>query len=52
MDAGPDPALVDECLRRLEITTVPLVVLTHFHDDHVGGLAGVLDGRDGGGGRR
>jgi competence protein ComEC len=24
---------------------VPLVVLTHFHADHVDGLAGVLDGR-------
>lgn len=46
VDAGPDPVLIDECLRRLEITAVPLVVLTHFHDDHVGGLDGVLDGRD------
>ncbi|WP_457205901.1 ComEC/Rec2 family competence protein, partial [Nocardioides sp. P5_C9_2] len=45
VDAGPDPVLMDDCLRRLEITSVPLVVLTHFHDDHVGGLAGVLDGR-------
>ncbi|KRF30638.1 competence protein ComEC [Nocardioides sp. Soil805] len=46
VDAGPDPVLMDECLRRLEITSVPLVVLTHFHDDHVAGLAGVLDGRE------
>ncbi len=46
VDAGPDPVLIDECLRRLEITTVPLVVLTHFHDDHVGGLAGVLEDRE------
>ena len=45
LDAGPDPALVDGCLDRLEIETVPLVVLTHFHADHVDGLPGVLDGR-------
>lgn len=45
VDAGPDPALVDRCLDRLGVERVPLVVLTHFHDDHVAGLAGVLDGR-------
>jgi competence protein ComEC len=45
VDAGPDPALVDGCLRTLGITEVPLVVLTHFHADHVAGLAGVLRGR-------
>ncbi|WP_406727587.1 ComEC/Rec2 family competence protein [Streptomyces sp. GD-15H] len=45
VDAGPDPALVDRCLRSLGITAVPLVVLTHFHADHVAGLPGVLRGR-------
>ncbi|MFD9025946.1 ComEC/Rec2 family competence protein [Streptomyces parvulus] len=45
VDAGPDPALVDGCLRTLGITRVPLVVLTHFHADHVAGLPGVLRGR-------
>jgi competence protein ComEC len=45
IDAGPDPTLVDRCLRRLEITQVSLVVLTHFHADHVDGLDGVLRGR-------
>ncbi|MFD9321514.1 ComEC/Rec2 family competence protein [Streptomyces sp. NPDC060053] len=45
VDAGPDPALVDRCLRKLGITRVPLVVLTHFHADHVAGLPGVLRGR-------
>ncbi|MEU4143665.1 ComEC/Rec2 family competence protein [Streptomyces parvulus] len=45
VDAGPDPALVDGCLRTLGITLVPLVVLTHFHADHVAGLPGVLRGR-------
>ncbi|MEV0205486.1 ComEC/Rec2 family competence protein [Streptomyces sp. NPDC050788] len=45
VDAGPDPALVDHCLRTLGITRIPLVVLTHFHADHVAGLPGVLRGR-------
>ena len=30
---------------RLGVDEVPLVVLTHFHADHVDGLAGVFDGR-------
>ncbi|MEV7980543.1 ComEC/Rec2 family competence protein [Streptomyces sp. NPDC086519] len=46
VDAGPDPALVDHCLRELGITRIPLVVLTHFHADHVAGLPGVLRGRE------
>ena len=45
VDAGPDPRAMDGCLRRLGIERVPLVVLTHFHADHVDGLAGVLRGR-------
>ena len=45
IDAGPDPAAADECLRRLDVTRIPLVVLTHFHADHVDGLPGVLAGR-------
>jgi competence protein ComEC len=45
VDAGPDSAAVDRCLDRLGVESVPLVVLTHFHDDHVAGLSGVLDGR-------
>ena len=38
VDAGPDPAAVDRCLDRLDVERVPLVVLTHFHADHVDGL--------------
>ncbi|SCK06720.1 competence protein ComEC [Streptomyces sp. AmelKG-D3] len=45
VDAGPDPRSVDRCLRDLGVTRVPLVVLTHFHADHVRGLPGVLRGR-------
>ena len=42
VDTGPDPVPVDGCLRRLGVRSVPLLVLTHFHADHIGGLAGVL----------
>ena len=40
VDAGPDPRAVDACLRRLGVERVPLLVLTHFHADHVDGVAG------------
>lgn len=45
VDAGPEPAAVDACLNRLGLSSVPLVVMTHFHADHVDGLPGVVDGR-------
>ncbi|MFF2325764.1 MULTISPECIES: ComEC/Rec2 family competence protein [unclassified Streptomyces] len=45
VDTGPDPRLADRCLRDLGISEVPLLVLTHFHADHVQGLPGVLRGR-------
>ncbi|MFF5972031.1 ComEC/Rec2 family competence protein [Streptomyces sp. NPDC012769] len=45
VDAGPDPAPVDRCLRDLGVRRIPLLVLTHFHADHVAGLPGVLRGR-------
>lgn len=45
IDAGPDPDAIDGCLDRLSIDRIPLVVLTHFHADHVDGLEGVLRGR-------
>jgi competence protein ComEC len=45
VDAGPDPGLVDRCLRDLGVERVALVVLTHLHADHVEGLPGVLRGR-------
>ncbi|HEU5144370.1 MAG TPA: ComEC/Rec2 family competence protein, partial [Dermatophilaceae bacterium] len=46
VDTGPDPDLMDGCLRRLGVEVVDLVVLTHFHADHTDGLAGVLDRRE------
>lgn len=45
VDTGPDPSRVDGCLHRLGIDTVPVVLLTHFHADHIDGLSGVLEGR-------
>ena len=45
VDAGPDPRVIDRCLDDLGVRRIPLVVLTHFHADHVDGLPGVLDGR-------
>ncbi|MXG91054.1 MBL fold metallo-hydrolase [Nocardioides sp. YIM 123512] len=45
VDAGPDPGQVDRCLDRLGVHRVPLLVLTHFHADHVDGTSGVADGR-------
>ena len=45
IDAGGDAHAVDQCLTGLRVTSIPLLVLTHFHADHVGGLVGVLHGR-------
>ena len=36
IDVGPDPIAMDQCLRKLGIKSIPLLVLTHFHADHVG----------------
>ncbi|NIS28784.1 MAG: MBL fold metallo-hydrolase, partial [Actinobacteria bacterium] len=40
VDAGPDPGAVDRCLDDLGVNHVPLLVLTHFHRDHVDGVPG------------
>ncbi|MBM6400302.1 ComEC/Rec2 family competence protein [Phycicoccus sonneratiae] len=46
VDTGPDPPLVDGCLDRLGVEVLDAVVLTHFHADHVDGLAGAFPGRE------
>ena len=45
VDVGPDPQLIDRCLKQFAITQVSILVLTHFHADHVEGLPGLLKGR-------
>src|SRR5699024_274212 len=42
VDSGPGPGRITKCLERLGITRIPLLILTHLHADHIGGLAGVL----------
>jgi competence protein ComEC len=45
VDAGPDPVAMSRCLDDLGITDVALLVFSHYHLDHVGGVAGVFRGR-------
>ncbi|MCW0211761.1 MAG: DNA internalization-related competence protein ComEC/Rec2 [Pseudonocardia sp.] len=45
VDAGPDDGLIDACLSRLGVRGLALVVLSHLHADHIGGLTGALRGR-------
>lgn len=40
IDTGPTPTAVDRCLRDLGVTAIPMLVLTHPHADHVGGVSG------------
>ena len=45
IDVGPDAALEDGCLKALGIREIPLLILSHFHADHVEGLPGLLKHR-------
>ncbi|HET7388545.1 MAG TPA: ComEC/Rec2 family competence protein [Nocardioidaceae bacterium] len=45
VDTGPDPVLMGRCLRGIGVRRLPVVVLTHYHADHVDGLPAVLSGR-------
>ena len=45
IDLGPDPVAENKCLKDLGIKEVPLLILSHFHADHVGGLSGLLQSR-------
>jgi len=46
VDVGPDPTAMDSCLSSLHIKTIPLLVLSHYHADHVNGLSGAMHGRE------
>jgi competence protein ComEC len=45
IDVGPDPQLIDRCLHQLGIDEIPLLILTHPHADHIGGLQGAKKNR-------
>jgi competence protein ComEC len=45
IDTGPDAAAMRQCLDQLRVAAVPLLMLTHFHADHVDGLSAVLANR-------
>jgi competence protein ComEC len=45
IDVGPDGVAEDRCLRALGIKEIPLLILSHFHADHVAGLPGAIKNR-------
>jgi competence protein ComEC len=45
IDVGRFDPKIDMCLNQLGVNQIDLLVLTHFDFDHVGGLAGALNGR-------
>lgn len=45
VDVGPDSAGMEHCLDRLNVSTIALLVITHLHADHVGGLRAATSGR-------
>lgn len=45
VDTGPDPALLGRCLDQLGVRSVPMLVLTHYHADHIDGRSAVLGRR-------
>jgi len=46
VDTGPADGGAGACLDRLGVRRIDLLVLSHFHADHVEGLPGVLAGRE------
>ena len=45
IDVGPESKTIDQCLKDLSIDEIPLLILTHPHADHIGGLLGAIQGR-------
>ena len=45
IDTGPDPIAEDRCLHQLGVKTIELLILTHVHADHVGGVDGAIRDR-------
>jgi competence protein ComEC len=46
VDVGGDAKAIDRCLTDLHIKQIPVLLLTHFHADHVGGLEGAIVNRE------
>ena len=46
VDVGADAKAIDGCLKDLGIKRIPVLLLTHFHADHVGGLEGAIGNRE------
>jgi len=45
IDTGPDPNVLGEQLRKRGVTRVDTLVLTHDHDDHIGGASALVGPR-------
>ncbi|MDO4411718.1 ComEC/Rec2 family competence protein [Cutibacterium sp.] len=43
VDTGPDPGKLGRCLDDLDVDQVPVVVLSHYHADHIDGLNALRD---------
>lgn len=43
IDTGPDDGLAHQCLTEANVEHIDLLVVTHLHADHVGGVAGIMD---------
>lgn len=46
VDTGEEPAAAEECLNHLEIEQVEVLMITHEHRDHYGGMPGVEQAAD------
>jgi competence protein ComEC len=42
-DTGPEPEPVIRCLDELGVRQIPVLVLSHYHADHIGGAQAVLE---------